>query len=1017
MGTLVIEFLARVFGLYSGPSRTSEAFATGGTQIVNTATSHVVPIGTSPGPLQADKIALRASPYFFTAGSYVYGIIIGIIGIIVIAYQFNVLIATTGRRVSTGTSATLTEAFRGTSDWITSTRSGMKASIKGRTWKLLIYLFVSFEFTIIEAVYLTIRACLQTLILFLDDLPIMFLLWLIHLLWISIETDTAGWFDSADFIGSAVEGSTNVLLGVTNFVGSVSLAVFLAPYNASIRVLVEILRVIVDFVEPALLGGSGRRALVDAGNAQPILDVLESIALLFSQILIIIGQFLVLALKLILALFAPVLPAVLDLLASIMQPIFCVIENIPCGILEIFNIAVEGAVGLLNGFLSAILNPFTSLFGVGAISPIVAPNIGCGGGDLSNVACACSSYFAGIQPCSDVSYSCSTDSNGLFTEYTTQNGVVTAGPASQDRSVACHHSRRMLTALGYMVNMGLAGQGLGCQTSCINGTLIRACPVVGVEHMLYMEGSCGAEGWMGTGRRALGTDEEHADYLHQFFELEAPPVFVNTARRRTESVKAAAARAREAERAGEARQRAGGHAGITRAEVEAKIRENLRSVNGAGVLECDFPTTANAESDNIVSRHSDLLCMMERSSMHGAVERDAQMAHAAARAVEFAHKRPRRVLGESEDDHSLVHFAASLRVRASSHSAVGGIDSIITPITRRRSLEEETAGPAVLETGVKHTFSSIRRELSELKGVVDGHTQRGRSLSDSSSNIFRSKKKEACPNYLCYDGVTCLVDKKLCPAVSVYTPTIAINYAVWKIDVATGDLDERFVISSAFHCFEMLEANPETDPQNARNINRDVLHDPNMRWCAPMVKPFLIRFQKVDINLRKTMETNCAGGVCSCDGYFAGNYDTTHWWFRGMPYYEYARIHNAAASLQWSISDLLTRGTAFDEVWQEFFSPLKDRLPLWFVRLWGDQGHAGSIGTQRMCAFIHGGSVVWVIIVVRLVVIFYFGFRELFYYVILCFIDLLAVPFEFYSAGSPATEANSRIRKWFSRKP
>jgi hypothetical protein len=279
-----------------------------------------------------------------------------------------------------------------------------------------------------------------------------------------------------------------------------------------------------------------------------------------------------------------------------------------------------------------------------------------------------------------------------------------------------------------------------------------------------------------------------------------------------------------------------------------------------------------------------------------------------------------------------------------------------------------------------------RRELTQVSD--SGLTTR---------NIFVSPEKAACLNYLCPDS-SCVVDRKRCRTPTVWTLGVAVDYISLEASLFASDLDERVVLARITKCRNGLKAAPHTDPFNLYNLGKNVLEDPSIVWCSPMLAPFAYKFPTVDANLREFMLATCGDVGCSCDSYYDGAYDVTNSWFRDMPFFVLSRIHDGLLTFQWFFSTWVAVPLGIGAAWEKFFSPLYavGLVPLWFQTLFSTQGQLGSYNTQLLCAITHIPSFLYIIFLLLIFTCIFLGFRRCILYVGLKLFSLSILPFELF---------------------
>jgi hypothetical protein len=287
-------------------------------------------------------------------------------------------------------------------------------------------------------------------------------------------------------------------------------------------------------------------------------------------------------------------------------------------------------------------------------------------------------------------------------------------------------------------------------------------------------------------------------------------------------------------------------------------------------------------------------------------------------------------------------------------------------------------------------------------------------VSDSgliTRNIFVSPEKAACLNYLCPDS-SCVVDRKRCRTPTVWTLGVAVDYISLEASLFASDLDERVVLARITKCRNGLKAAPHTDPFNLYNLGKNVLEDPSIVWCSPMLAPFAYKFPTVDANLREFMLATCGDVGCSCDSYYDGAYDVTNSWFRDMPFFVLSRIHDGLLTFQWFFSTWIAVPLGIGAVWEKFFSPLYavGLIPLWFQTLFSTQGQLGSYNTQLLCAVTHIPSFLYIIFLLLVFTCIFLGFRRCILYVGLKLFSLAVLPAELFISYMIDTSSPSKTK-------
>ncbi len=771
-------------------------------------------------------------------------------------------------------------------------------------------------------------------------------------------------------------------------------------------------------------------------NLKPLWNVVHLVMNTLTLLLDLYYRVQLIILEIVLILIRPVIEFVGDIIANIMMILGCGALDPVCFLRQMAQLFITG----LIAFANLIIRGFNLgiSFGSSETGPLgLIPDnnvVGCKGGEFNSaVRCNCAGnlfefkggIFPGVEECGPVTYMCDDSlvpSTGHFTEYRIEGASKTALLSSTSRDDACKHSRRALTAAGSLENMEAHGL-YGCYHVCLHGeVLVELCPLdvhatlVPKEldadpHVLVYKGVCEDHHHAGPGPRRHLAAMPHSSvssYVKSLF-TSAPHTTVATVDER----------ARKEQDVKHARERAHTEAHVSRASFEKLIWttiEDSQSDNPTTTtfegknFECSFPRVMDPKSDNVATRYTDQLCMLELASLSSKANTVTESSYVASAATAWMNRAGvatsgRRLADETNAQRArrmraegLVGLAEIVRVRVAKMKMLmhhpgtlaERIDILTQPsesmdAVHRRLQASATRGDAsggttFWQNSWQHSSAILERghaNLLEMTALMSDHApathRRNLAAATTNNGIFRPRLVCGATQISCADGKTCVerVNRASCPYPEQWSASVYVKHALHMMRLSVGSLDPLTWVQDAFACWESYETNDETNPYSISN--RYTPHDdPKLRWCPLLVRDVPFRFPAVKFNLARSISESCTDNGCDCDNYITGQWRMDVEAIHDVPYFIYARVYNALVGARWALAQM-TEGSSIDTAWKHVFGPFTRVLPVWVPNLFNTTGYFGTYQQQLLCFWFHFGSFMYVFFMVCVFTILYVG--------------------------------------------
>lgn len=429
-------------------------------------------------------------------------------------------------------------------------------------------------------------------------------------------------------------------------------------------------------------------------------------------------------------------------------------------------------------------------------------------------------------------------------------------------------------------------------------------------------------------------------------------------------------------------------------------------------------------TDNIATRYFDNICLMQTAAQRSdlGARASAYVSTASKTWATQYHAQHRRALGEARYGdyttlaHTLIGWSELMRIKSDAvhhvrhdrrlapADKIMRITDIFHSSSRHLDAVHATLGTHAPYTASLHmAVNGLSAGMARFRDIIETEfptekTRRRRSLAavTKTMGIFEPVVYCTARQYTCPDH-TCVAAKSKCvrPA-GVHLGWVAsVEWTVLDVAVLLEDLgDLPTLMYQAQQCWAGYRTNPSLDPYSLGNVMLDDDEKTNVIWCFPYFEPTLWRVQVDTFDLRTWVQDNCnivevTGSVtvsvptafgaltgktvevptttvvnaCTCNAYYDAHlvWDIDDRWVPGVGIYMYARLHNGLMSAQFVLTGL-TRGGLVDRFWQAMFPPAY--YPLWWTRLFGDQGHPGSTNQQYICAVTHLGSAFYLVFAV-----------------------------------------------------
>lgn len=722
--------------------------------------------------------------------------------------------------------------------------------------------------------------------------------------------------------------------------------------------------------------------------------------------------------RLLLTLIYPFMPYIGDIVVLVSKSLICVFHSPVCALLELLNYIVQAIFFVINNVFIATINAALSIFGdADLLGTIEVSSVACTAEDLvPGVPCDCRlggvgeggvpGIYSNMPSCEKDQWSCAETSDGQFQEVRTSQGVSTVMAVGDSRATTCTHVRRALSADGHHANMAEHGY-YGCYDVCVNQTLIEACPPAlfsahGTPHSLVVADDhrpCG-------GPAPLDDDAEHRrrldmhvnslnDVVHRAFAVQHESVRVTT---------------RHAQRAAQAQHRSEREAkgaAMTRKQFEHKFAEQYKDgdvLSRQGGVACQVALNNNngGGGDTMVSRYFETMCLVqtgaERSRPSGArgmaYVSSAARAYAQSATPGGAHRRRMQATQSQGLDvaHSMLAWGENVMLKSAKVGALRHSRERLSPAEKLARLVDILDAPPTkhmadvhrrLGTETPHrvavdrTTELLRAGAERWRALVDlefpspaEETHRRRRLARGpvlTLGIFQSEPRCQTTQYECPDG-TCVAARKNCQRIPGQPAGFVeeINWLILDLVVALEQASDVGALLAQWNaCWELYEHDDSINPFSLSNVGKTDEKKTNVVWCFPYFEGVTWRAELNTFNLDTWTKEQCntvaADGVtvtngCTCDLYYDKHLqmNINERWLPGVPIFEYARLHNGLLSVQYILTGYITRDTWLDRFWQSMWPAAY--YPLWWSRLFGDQGHAGTENQQFLCAYVHLGS-------------------------------------------------------------
>jgi len=340
------------------------------------------------------------------------------------------------------------------------------------------------------------------------------------------------------------------------------------------------------------------------------------------------------------------------------------------------------------------------------------------------------------------------------------------------------------------------------------------------------------------------------------------------------------------------------------------------------------------------------------------------------------------------------HFAHSVNthgVRRAWDHMLKTLDTIYDtqPGPRRRRKPKPKHANASKPSGFRTMKTSRRLTFVSSDNVFQPDTWNGDRATNFGGGMVRETREYvlfdeegACPSdspHRCPDGRSCVESSDVAPDECPIAVSTEGWYEWWYstmywLRYMFDTSDFNVVIHILFQCWDDLEQNPHLDPYSRDNMWRlgnffdasSTRQEPDdFRWCFPMIPPSATHwyFPKMvwDVVDFITAECDTTNEVCFCDNYATPKetFEADAYWFWFIPVYVFARAKNAFLSAQFLLTFYLTAGSFLDDFWTWFWMMLWPTGPKEWLQLWGDQGQE-SATRGFICIFLHFGSLLYV---------------------------------------------------------